>query len=276
MSTKIAESIQNQINTDDLKQRLYTQGICSYKRAFSPAWAEQLRKDHALLMDEAMTRETGFVSRGRNRLYHAVYPERLSGFLDLITHPFFTGVSEAVLGKDYSIVEIGFDVPMHGAKNQPWHRDFAIGTETSVGRWLSSLVFNMTTVDVTPEMGALEYVPGTQWEDGIGFEDGMVPPEDQFAWYEKNSLKAYPKAGDISCRTGLMIHRGTEHKALIPRPVLCIGVVADTVVHSNKHNVHMTKQYFNSLPPEIRQHLKVELNDGLQPIIQSHDLRLLK
>ena len=51
-------------------------------------------------------------------------PERIAGFVDIVTHPWFVAVSEAVLGPDYRIIELGFDIPFPGAADQPWHRDF--------------------------------------------------------------------------------------------------------------------------------------------------------
>jgi len=54
----------------------------------------------------------------------------------------------------YKIVEIGFDVPGPGALNQPWHRDYS--ARELLGRRLSSLAFNVTTVDVYENMGPFE------------------------------------------------------------------------------------------------------------------------
>lgn len=259
---KFAEQVQSRMHIAELKERVYLRGCCSLKNAFTSAWTEQLRAEHTILFAEALACENGVVSRGQNRFYHSVFPERLSGFLDLLTHPFFTGMCEAVLGKNYFIVETGFNVALQGATDQLWHRDFPIGTETSVAQWLSSLQFNLSTVDVTGAMGAFEYVPGTQWDDGSGFEAGLFPRQDQFSYYQQCAVRTYPKSGDMSCHTGLLIHRGTEHKSLIPGTVLCIKVVADTILHNNRSNLRMSAQFFNSLPAEIQQRLKVELIDG--------------
>ena len=50
----------------------------------------------------------------------------IRGFAELATHPWITAVCEAVLGPEYRIVELGFDVPGPGAMNQPGHRDFPV------------------------------------------------------------------------------------------------------------------------------------------------------
>jgi ectoine hydroxylase-related dioxygenase (phytanoyl-CoA dioxygenase family) len=84
---------------------------------------------------------------------------------------------EAVLGPDYEIVEIGFDTPFQGAKNQPWHRDFPSPPETYRDRRITSLAFNLTGVDVTQDMGPFEVAPGTQWDDGTRVEARDVPAQ---------------------------------------------------------------------------------------------------
>ena len=60
-------------------------------------------------------------------------------------------VCEAVLGPDYEILEIGLDVPFQGAKYQPWHRDFPAPRETYEEHRITSLAFNLSGVDVTPD-----------------------------------------------------------------------------------------------------------------------------
>ena len=60
-------------------------------------------------------------------------------------------VCEAVLGPDYRIVEVGFDTPFPGAQVQPWPRDFRSPPETWDQHRLTSLAFNLTTVDTTDE-----------------------------------------------------------------------------------------------------------------------------
>jgi hypothetical protein len=43
-----------------------------------------------------------------------VDPQRVRGFVDLVTHPTVRGVAEAVLGPDYLFVELAFDAPPAG------------------------------------------------------------------------------------------------------------------------------------------------------------------
>ena len=93
------------------RDTIYTDGIVGVPGAFSTEWADQLREDIEAAYAEARTRDRGAIGRGPNRWYVEVHPEQIRGFLELVSHPTVTGVCEAVLGPDYEIVEIGFDIP---------------------------------------------------------------------------------------------------------------------------------------------------------------------
>lgn len=118
---------------------LYGDGIIGLKGAFSRELIEQLHKELLVLYDEALKWPGGAVGRGPKRHYVEIHPEDISGFVELATHPWLVCVCEAVLGPDYKIVEIGFDVPNPGAQNQPWHRDFPAPEDTILGRRLNSM-----------------------------------------------------------------------------------------------------------------------------------------
>src|SRR4051794_5380161 len=175
---------------------LYGDGIIALKGAFSRQWAEELGRDIEFLFHEALQRPGGAVGRGPKRYYVEIHPERIRGFVELATHPWVVAVCEAVLGPDYKIVEIGFDVPQPGAMYQPWHRDFPAPEDTLLGRRLNSLAFNLTTVDVTPDMGPFEIAPGTQWDDPSEFEHGMFPPQSLYSRYENRAQKKMAQMGD--------------------------------------------------------------------------------
>ena len=70
-----------------------------------------------------------------------------------------------------------------GAKVQPWHRDFPSPPETDEHR-LTSLAFNLTTVDTTDEMGPFEIALGTQWDRGDDFDHEQFPAKSEYARYE--------------------------------------------------------------------------------------------
>lgn len=259
-------------DTQALIDGLYGDGIVALRGAFSPEWADRLGEDIEELFDEALASPDGAVGRGPNRYYVEIHPERLRGFVDLVTHPWVTGVCEAVLGADYQIVEVGFDVPLPGAVNQPWHRDFPAPEETRRDRRLTSLAFNLTTVDVTPEMGPFEIAPGTQWEDGADFEHGMFPPESGWPRYESLGVGKLTRRGDISARSALTIHRGTANGSQQRRPTLVLGVDAPGAGNDERHDLMFTRPYHDQLPAAVRAHLACRVVDRLEPIEQRHTI----
>src|SRR4030081_1356805 len=90
LETGTLEAQQQQQKTiDEFKSQIYAEGMCSIKSAFPREWAMRLREDYEVLMQEARSLEGGTINRGPNRFYHAIYAERLSGFIDLVTHPVF-------------------------------------------------------------------------------------------------------------------------------------------------------------------------------------------
>jgi len=259
-----------QVSTD--VRTLYDDGIVARKGAFSRAWTEQLRQDMLAAFWEAIQRPGGAVGRGPRRWYVEVHPEAISGFRDLIAHPWIRAMSEAVLGRDYEIVEVGFDTPFEGARNQPWHRDFPSPVETWSDRRITSLAFNLTGVDVTQEMGPLEIAPGTHWEDGREWNHEMFPPKDSWDRFAERGVRKYPQMGDVSCRSALTIHRGTIHPSAIARPVLVLGVDAPGAGHAALHDMMVTPAYYESIPEDLRRHLRCRVVDELVPVTQKHDI----
>jgi Phytanoyl-CoA dioxygenase (PhyH) len=257
-------------DTAEIMRGLYGDGIIGLKGAFSCTLVQDLRDDVDMLFQEAKGRPGGVLDRGPNRFYVEVHPERIRGFIELVTHPWVTAVCEAVLGPEYKIVEVGFDVPGPGAANQPWHRDFPAPPETLEGRRLTSLAFNITTVDVTEDMGPFEIAPGTQWDDLSAFGDQMFPPKSLYHRYEARGQKKLPKMGDISARSALTIHRGTANRSSAPRPVFVLGVDGPEARNAKHHDLQISREFFGVLPQQVRDHLTYRLVDRLEFIEQAH------
>jgi hypothetical protein len=279
MSTLIAPApaappapLSAQYDTAAIMGGLYGDGIIALKGAFSRDWVDALHEDVRALYADALTRPGGAVGRGPKRHYVEIHPERIRGFVDLATHPWVTAVCTAVLGPDYKIVEIGFDVPNPGALNQPWHRDFPAPPETLVGRRLNSLAFNVTCVDTVPEMGPFEVAPGTQWDDPTGFEHGMFPPKSFYPRYEALAQRKMPQRGDISARSALTIHRGTANVSDQARPVLVLGVDAPDARNAERHDLQFSRAYYEALPEALTRHLTCRVVDELAPIVQGHTI----
>ena len=260
------------IDVEALTRGLYTDGIVAVQGAFSREWVERMRADIDAAFDEAIVREGGAVGRGPERYYVEIHPEQLHGFVDLVTHPWVVAVSEAALGADYEVVEIGFDVPFPGAVKQPWHRDFPSPAETYEKHRLTSLAFNLTAVDTVVEMGLFEIAVGTQWEQGADWDHGMFPPESEWSRFASLAQQKMPQQGDISARSALTVHRGTANVSDHARPVLVLGVDAPGAGHAELHDLTVTRQFHKALPEKARRHLACRVVDELQPVVQKHTI----
>jgi ectoine hydroxylase-related dioxygenase (phytanoyl-CoA dioxygenase family) len=248
-------------------------GITAQKGAFTREWAQRMGEDIEVAFEEARQREGGAVGRGPKRYYVEIHPEQLRGFVDLVTHPWVTSVCESVLGPDYEIVEVGFDIPFAGAMNQPWHRDFPSPRETVEERRYTSLAFNLTAVDTEQDMGPFEIAPGTQFDaPDDAWKHEMFPPQDLYHRYEERAVRKYPKMGDISARSALTIHRGTINHSSKARPVLVLGVDAPGAGNAEHHDLAVTKPYWENLPEQVRAHLRCPVVDRLTPIVQKHEI----
>ncbi|GAA3454618.1 phytanoyl-CoA dioxygenase family protein [Dactylosporangium matsuzakiense] len=254
------------------RDELYRDGITALRGAFTAEWADRMREDMQAALDEALARPDGAVGRGPNRYYVEIHPEQLRGFVDLVTHPWVVAVCEAVLGAQYTIVELGFDTPGPGALDQPWHRDFPMHEVTRSSGRLNSLAFNLTGVDTTEAMGPFEIAPGTQFDDEPAFAHGMFPPKEFYPRYLERAVRKYPRRGDISARSALTIHRGTKNVSDTSRPVLVLGVDAPGAGNDERHDMAVTRDYYAALPAAVRDHLACTVVDELTPIRQKHTI----
>ncbi|MFC8732131.1 phytanoyl-CoA dioxygenase family protein [Luteimicrobium sp. NPDC057192] len=268
----MTETTRTSPTPDELTEAIYRDGIVGCKQAFSTAWADRLREDVEAAFEEARSRPDGAVGRGPNRYYVEIHPEQMRGFVDLVDHPWVRQVCEGVLGPDYTIVELGFDVPFAGAVNQPWHRDFPAPEETRRDRRLTSLAINVTAVDTDEDMGPFEIAPGTQFDDGADFEHEMFPDKSTYGRFEERAVRKYPQRGDISARSALTIHRGTKNLSERSRPVLVLGVDAPGAGNAEHHDLAVTKAYWDTLPARVRAHLSCPVVDELTPITQKHTI----
>ena len=259
-------------DTAAIMRGLYGDGIIGLPGAFDRNWAARMREDIDALFAEAKATPGGALPRGPERFYVEVHPERVRGFVDIATHPWFVAVCRAVLGPDYRIVEVGFDVPGPGAQDQPWHRDFAAPEATTKGRRLNSLAFNFAAVDTTEEMGPFEVAPGTQWDDLSAYPNGMFPPRELFPRYQARAQRKLPRMGDISARSALTIHRGTANRSAVSRPVLVVGVDAPDATNAHHHDLQVTRGYAATLPAEVLEHLTYRLVDELEFVVQAHTI----
>jgi hypothetical protein len=180
-------------------------------------------------------------------------------------------------------VELGADIPLPGAPEQPPHRDFPMPEPTRLHRRLTSLAYNASSVDVTPEMGPFNVAPATHFDDGSAFREGMFPVGELRADYIKRTKPRLARRGSVSARSGLTLHRGTLNSGRL-RPVAILGVVSqEDRAHSRTTRelppgyvaptVKMSREYYNSLPGDLKEHIRCEVvaeTAGSLPPLKTH------
>lgn len=259
------------LDFDQLCKDVYENGITNLPNILPVQWADELDEDMSYQFLKALQIDhgEGVAFRGWSRYYIELYPERLRGFRALVTNPAIIGLSEEMLGEDYEIVELGADIPLPGAPEQPPHRDFPMPEPTRLHRRLTSLAFNASSVDVTPEMGPFNIAPGTHFDDGADFVKEMFPIGEKKEAYNQRMAPRYAKRGSVSARSGLTLHKGSKNQGRI-RQVLILGVVSrEDRAHSATTqelapdyiapSLKMSQEFYDSLPDTLRKHLRCDI-----------------
>ncbi len=274
-----------------LREGVYRDGIVGLPNAFPREWAAQLDLDLGAEFIRALSARKGTAPRGWNRFYFEPYAERLRGFVAWASHPVMCALSEDMFGPDYMIVELGCDTPLPGAVNQPWHRDFPLPDATRNERRLTSIAVNASAVDVADDMGPFQVVKGSHFDDDAGFEEGMFPPESDKEKYEQQMVSMHGKAGALSIRSGLTIHRGSGSSVRsTKRQVAILGIVSreDRAVWKRLANpadntvprLRMSRAFLETLDEELVKHLSYEVvsetEETLPPHHTHHDFEGLK
>jgi Phytanoyl-CoA dioxygenase (PhyH) len=254
----------------DIMAGIYGDGIIALSNAFDLPLIDSMRASILSLFDEARQIEGGALPRGPHRWYVEVAPERIDGFVQIVSHRWFQAVCDAVLGPNWKIVEVGFDIPFPGATLQPWHRDFAAPNATFDGRQINSLAFNLTAVDTTLEMGPFEVAPGTQWDRVDECPRGMFPDPSRWPRYEARKVAKLAQRGSISARSALTIHRGTPNLSTHARPVLVIGVDGPGATNAAHHDLQITAEFLATLPDNLRDRFDGRIVEEITVVRQNH------
>ncbi|MFC4554561.1 phytanoyl-CoA dioxygenase family protein [Georgenia faecalis] len=258
----------DQMTAPALAEAVYRDGLALLPNAFPREWAGRLDDDLAREFIAALRSPGGVAPRGWNRFYFEPFAERVPAFLDVVTHPVIAALSAHLFGPDWQVVELGCDIPLPGAINQPWHRDFPMPEITRRERRLTSIAVNITALDVVD--APFQAVPGTQLDDGEDFEDAMFPPGERVPDLEGRMRSFHARMGNLSVRSGLIVHRGSAMGiGSRMRQVAIVGIVApdDPAVVERRADpydphpprIRMSQEYADSVPPHVLDHISVEV-----------------
>ena len=252
----------------ELSDALHRDGIAVVREAFTRDWASRLDDDLSAELGAALRSPDGVAPRGWNRFYFEPYAERVRGFLDLVQHPVLTALSAELFGPRWQVVELGCDIPLPGAVDQPWHRDFPMPEHTRRHRRLTSIAVNVPAMDVVD--APFQAVLGTHLDDDADVDGGMFPPAARGGELEARMQSFYGRMGNLSIRSGLMLHRGSAmglHSRM--RPVAIVGIVSpdDGAVADGAPGrgervpprLRMSREYHDRLPAALRGHVVAEI-----------------
>jgi hypothetical protein len=288
MKETAMSSVATNLDFKHLSAEVYEHGITSLPNILPVQWADEADADVGLQFLDALKIDNGegVAFRGWSRYYLELYPERLRGFVELVANPAIVELSREVLGDDYEIVELGADIALPGAPEQPPHRDFPMPDPTRHHRRLTSLAFNTSTVDVTPTMGPFNIAPGTHFDDEPDFVQDMFPVGEKKEAYNARMEQRLARRGSVSARSGLTLHRGSLNSSRV-RPVIILGVVSPedrahsrTVIELPANyqapTLKVSQAFYDSLDADLKQHLRSEIvadtTANLPPLKTPHSI----
>lgn len=242
----MASGTQDQIS--EWSQTVRDDGIVVLPQVLDRAWVDQVAEEFEGIYARAR-REGRAVDRGRNRWYVPWAFEHLDGLVAALEHPSILGVVSEILPSP-QFTELGVDVAEPGSEYQPLHRDFHL----LPGEELDMLSVGFALVDVTDDMGPFEQVPGSHRL----YYDGRVPPADRVGELERRLVAHCVERGDVLIRTGAAVHRGTENRSQVARPLVSLGVVTASLP-TPEVTMEVSRGFYDRLPRPWQRRLRATL-----------------
>jgi len=201
------------------------------------------------LLAEAVAREGEDPNRGANRHYVTLPFQDLWADPCVIDNDAIMAVVEELVGADGVLCQLATDTPLLGSEHQELHRDTQLlfpesGAETPPYQ----LAVNFPLVDVTDEMGPMEYAPGTHM---LSKDEGMA----RVVSGDIPLVRAHMSRGDVMIRDVRHIHRGTPNCSGTPRPMVVIGYSRRWLFRPEV-NVRVPAEVLARLPDRARRWLR--------------------
>jgi ectoine hydroxylase-related dioxygenase (phytanoyl-CoA dioxygenase family) len=251
----VAAEPQHETELDRLADELVRDGICTIPGLIPRDKVERWRATLDALVAEREQVPGGLAPRGPGRHYLTL--PWLEPFADpeIFANATVLGVLDRVFAQEYVMVQLGADIAGRGSENQEIHRDYRPLFEETIVTPLYALAVNFPLVEVTEENGPFQMARGTHVltkEDGLAkIETGELPLE---------SLLAQP--GDVTIRTPLALHRGTENRTGEPRPMVVLGYAMHWL-HTPDVKIDVPRALFESWPEQTRSLLRCNVVEEL-------------
>ena len=240
---------------DRFVQELNRDGICVIRGLFDRELIQEWAQAFDALFRERQKRPGGLAPREIARYYLTLPWVPPFANTDVFANPTILGVLNRVFPQEYVMVQMGVDVPFQGSDYQEVHRDYRPLFSDQVVTPLYALAVNFPLVEVTAENGPFQMARGTHV---IPRDEGL----EKVATGEIPIESFYMKPGDVMIRTPLALHRGSPNRTSIARPMVVMGYVMHWL-HTPKVDLTLPRDYYESLPEQVRQMLRCEVVDKL-------------
>ncbi|MBD3883982.1 phytanoyl-CoA dioxygenase family protein [Phormidium tenue FACHB-886] len=240
---------------DRLAAELKWDGICVIRGLFQPDLIAEWTAAFEQLLRQRQNQPGGLAPREQARYYLTLPWMAPFNTPTVFANTVILEILNRVFFQEYRLVQLGADVPMQGSTYQDIHRDFRPLFSEQFVTPLYALAVNFPLVKVTAENGAFQMARGTHVlsrEEGLTkVKSGEIPME-----------SFYLQPGDAMIRSPLALHRGSPNRTSQPRPMIVMGYVMHWL-HTPKVELTVPRDYYESLPEQIRQLLRCQVVDRL-------------
>ena len=217
--------------------------------AFSVDTIDRWNRAFQPLLEAAMAREKDDPNRGPNRYYVTLPFDGLWADPAIVDNDAVMAVVSELVGADGVMCQLATDTPLRGSDYQDLHRDTQLlFPETGAESPPYQLAVNFPLVDVTDELGPMEWARGTHMmskaEGMAKIASGEIPLE-----------RAYLNRGDVMIRDVRHIHRGTPNHSLTPRPMVVIGYSRRWLFRPEV-NIRVPRETLDRMPERAKRWLR--------------------
>lgn len=254
----MSEGRYTEAERDSLAGDVWRDGFCLLPGHFPQETLEAWRAAFAPLLAAHIAREGHLLNRGAAR-YYVTLPFA-APFADpsIYEDADVLAVVERLAGRDFTMVQLATDTPLHGSDYQDVHRDTPpLFPETGRETPPYQLAVNFPLVEVTVENGPFEVARGTH----------MLPKEEALRLIETGERKLEAltmRLGDVIIRDVRALHRGTPNRTPVPRPMVVVGYSRRWLFRPEV-TIHIPRAMHETLSDRARRMLR------FNPVVESLD-----
>jgi Phytanoyl-CoA dioxygenase (PhyH) len=242
---------------DKFAEQLKQDGICLIPKLFEQKLIDEWAQAFERLFQNRQNQPGGLAPREVARYYLTLPWIAPFANQSVFANPVIMGILERVFYQEYVMVQMGVDLPLQGSDYQETHRDFRPLFSDQIVTPLYALAVNFPLVEVTAENGPFQMARGTHL---LPREEGLR----KIASGEIEMESFYMQPGDVIVRSPLALHRGSPNRTNQPRPMVVMGYAIHWL-HTPKVDLTLQRDYYESLPEEVRQMIRCQVVEELLP-----------